>query len=46
MPNRGEVWLANYDPKEGTGPRKTRPVLIVQAQALFEASIPRPLSFR
>jgi len=31
MFNRGEVWLADLDPKRGTEPGKTRPVLIVQA---------------
>jgi mRNA interferase MazF len=43
MPNRGEVWLANLDPKQGTEPRKTRPVLIVQAQALLDAQHPSTL---
>jgi mRNA interferase MazF len=40
MPNRGEVWLANLHPKHGTEPGKTRPVLIVQAQALLESGHP------
>ena len=31
MRSRGEVWLANLSPRRGTGPGKTRPVLIVQA---------------
>jgi mRNA interferase MazF len=43
MPNRGEVWLANLDPPRGTEPGKTRPVLIVQAQALLEAGHPSTL---
>ena len=43
MPNRGEVWLANLDPKQGTEPGKTRPVLIVQAQALLDAHHPSTL---
>lgn len=43
MPNRGEVWLANLDPKRGTVPGKTRPVLIVQAQALLDAHHPPTL---
>ena len=43
MPNRGEVWLANLDPKRGTEPGKTRPVLIVQAQALLDAHHPSTL---
>jgi len=43
MPNRGEVWLADLDPKRGTEPGKTRPVLIVQAQALLDAHHPSTL---
>ncbi len=43
MPNRGEVWLANLDPPRGTEPGKTRPVLIVQAQALLAAAHPSTL---
>lgn len=43
MSNRGEVWLANLDPKHGTEPGKTRPVLIVQAQALLDAQHPSTL---
>jgi mRNA interferase MazF len=43
MPNRGEVWLANLDPPRGTEPGKTRPVLIVQAQALLDAGHPSTL---
>jgi mRNA interferase MazF len=43
MPNRGEVWLANLDPRHGTEPGKTRPVLVVQAQALLDASHPSTL---
>jgi mRNA interferase MazF len=43
MPDRGEVWLANLDPKQGTEPGKTRPVLIVQAQALLDAQHPSTL---
>lgn len=41
--NRGEVWLADLDPKRGTEPGKTRPVLIVQAQALLDAQHPSTL---
>jgi mRNA interferase MazF len=37
-PNRGEIGLANLDPKRGTEPGKTRPVLVVQAQALLDAN--------
>jgi mRNA interferase MazF len=43
MPDRGEIWLADLDPRHGTEPGKTRPVLIVQAQALLEASHPSTL---
>ncbi len=42
MPERGEVWLANLNPRRGTEPGKTRPVLIVQARAraLIDAGHP------
>src|SRR5574337_1299823 len=40
MPHRGEVWLADLDPQRGTEPGKTRPVLIVQSQALLDATHP------
>ncbi|MBI2161629.1 MAG: type II toxin-antitoxin system PemK/MazF family toxin [Candidatus Rokubacteria bacterium] len=40
MPDRGEVWLANLDPRRGTEPGKTRPVLVVQSQALLDAGHP------
>jgi mRNA interferase MazF len=40
MPDRGEVWLADLNPPRGTEPGKTRPVLIVQAQALLNAGHP------
>ncbi len=43
MPERGEVWLANLDPPHGTEPGKTRPVLLVQAQALIDADHPSTL---
>ena len=43
MPSRGEVWLANLNPKHETEPGKTRPVLIVQAQALFDVHHPSTL---
>jgi mRNA interferase MazF len=43
MRRRGEVWLANLDPRRGTEPGKTRPVLIVQAQALLDAEHPSTL---
>jgi mRNA interferase MazF len=43
MPERGEVWLANLNPRRGTEPGKTRPVLILQAQALIDAGHPSTL---
>lgn len=43
MPERGEVWLADLNPRMGTEPGKTRPVLIVQAQALLDAGHPSTL---
>ena len=43
MPSRGEVWLARLDPQRGTEPGKTRPVLLVQAQALLDAGHPSTL---
>src|SRR5260370_40377932 len=43
MLSRGEVWLAGLDPRRGTEPGKTRPVLVVQAQALLDASHPSTL---
>ena len=43
MPERGELWLANLHPRRGTEPGKTRPVLIVQSQALLDAGHPSTL---
>ena len=43
MPDRGAVWLANLNPRGGTEPGKTRPVLIVQAQTLIDAGHPATL---
>jgi len=40
MPERGEVWLAHLNPRRGTEVGKTRPVLVVQAQALIDAGHP------
>ena len=40
MAKRGEIWLADLNPRSGTEPGKTRPVLIVQAQALLDADHP------
>lgn len=43
MPDRGEVWLADLHPRRGTEPGKTRPVLIIQSQALLDAGHPSTL---
>ena len=43
MPSRGEVWVADLNPRQGTEAGKTRPVLIVQAQALLDAGHPSTL---
>lgn len=43
MSDRGEIWLADLNPRQGTEPGKTRPVLIVQAQALVDAGHPSTL---
>ena len=43
MRKRGEIWLADLNPRRGTEPGKTRPVLIVQAQALLDAEHPSTL---
>lgn len=43
MPERGEVWIADLNPRSGTEPGKARPVLIVQAQALLDAGHPSTL---
>jgi mRNA interferase MazF len=43
MRNRGEVWLADLNPRRGTESGKTRPVVIVQAQALLDADHPSTL---
>ncbi len=43
MRNRGEVWLANLNPQRGSEPGKTRPVLIIQAQALLDSGHPSTL---
>jgi mRNA interferase MazF len=40
MPKRGEIWLADLNPQRGTEPGKTRPVLILQSQALLDAGHP------
>ena len=43
MPNRGEVWVANLNPRRGTEPGKNRPVLVVQAQSLIDDGHPSTL---
>jgi len=43
MRKRGEIWLANLDPHHGTEPGKTRPVLVVQSQALLDVDHPSTL---
>ena len=43
MRKRGEIWLANLDPRQGTEPGKTRPVLVVQSQALLDVDHPSTL---
>ena len=43
MAERGEIWLADLDPRQGTEPGKKRPVLVVQAQALLNAGHPSTL---
>ncbi|MDA0311485.1 MAG: type II toxin-antitoxin system PemK/MazF family toxin [Gemmatimonadetes bacterium] len=40
---RGEIWVADLNPRTGTEPGKTRPVLLVQAQALIAAKHPSTL---
>jgi mRNA interferase MazF len=39
----GAVWLADLNPRQGTEPVKTRPVLIIQNQALLDAGHPSTL---
>ena len=43
MRKRGEIWLADLNPRRGTEPGKTLPVLIVQAQALLDTEHPSTL---
>jgi mRNA interferase MazF len=43
MRRRGEIWLADLNPRQGAEPGKTRPVVIVQAQALLAAEHPSTL---
>lgn len=37
---RGSIWLANLSPRHGTESGKTRPVLVMQSQALLDAGHP------
>lgn len=41
--NYGEIWLANLNPGNGTEPGKTRPVLVIQSQALLDVMHPSTL---
>ena len=41
--NKGEIWLANLNPSKGREPGKTRPVLILQDQALLDIHHPSTL---
>ncbi len=43
MFKRGEIWLADLNPPRGTEPGKTRPVLIIQSQALLDVEHPSTL---
>ena len=43
MRKRGEIWLADLNPRRGTEAGKTRPVIVVQAQALLDAGHPSTL---
>lgn len=40
---KGEIWLANLNPNKGVEPGKTRPVLILQDQALLDVLHPSTL---
>ena len=40
---RGQIYLANLNPGKGSEPGKTRPVLIVQDQALIDIEHPSTL---
>ena len=43
MLKQGDIWLANLNPGKGSEPGKTRPVLVVQSQALLDAGHPSTL---
>lgn len=36
----GEIWLANLNPRRGTEPGKSRPVLVIQDQTLLDIQHP------
>ena len=41
--NYGEIWFADLNPRNGTEPGKTRPVLIIQSQSLLDVKHPSTL---
>lgn len=41
--SNGEIWIADLNPKTGTEPGKTRPILIIQNQALLDIGHPSTL---
>ena len=43
MLKRGEIWLADLNPRQGTEPGKVRPVLVPQNQALLDVDHPSTL---
>ena len=43
MLKQGDIWLANLNPGKGSEPGKTRPVLVMQSQALLDAGHPSTL---
>lgn len=40
---QGDIWLANLNPSRGTEAGKTRPVLVIQNQALLDSEHPSTL---
>lgn len=40
---RGDIWLANLNPRRGAEPGKTRPVIIIQNQILLDIEHPSTL---
>ena len=43
MFERGEIWWADLNPRQGTEPGKRCPVLVVQSQALLDIAHPSTL---